>query len=220
MGRKLLTSPGVADMDSFLMNIWSTLRVSYQQRVYENTLATVKCRIQQAENPTPAEVISMDVARVENAIPLDYLTSGEALEQPEIRRTDPNILIDNKCMDVVLFFGMTGGNDDYDNQGDNIDESDAIPTISRRRRAATELERFHLGNSDVDGYEGDDGDDTDADEKEEALQAEHGSMQNSEDWGHSIRECEDWTVYFRAVKYDNGKANAMVCDVSEAKTVL
>jgi len=68
MGRKLLTSPGVADTYTFLMNTWNTLPESYQQRVYKNTLATIKHQIQQAENPMPAEVISVEAARVDNAI--------------------------------------------------------------------------------------------------------------------------------------------------------
>jgi len=42
MGRKLLTSPGVADTYTFLMNSWKTLLESYQQRVYNNTLAIVE----------------------------------------------------------------------------------------------------------------------------------------------------------------------------------
>jgi hypothetical protein len=58
-GRKLLTSPGVADTYTSLMNTLNTLLKSYQHRVYKNTLATVKWRIQQAENPTPAVVISV-----------------------------------------------------------------------------------------------------------------------------------------------------------------
>jgi hypothetical protein len=41
-----------------------------------------------------------------------------------------------------------------------------------------------------------------------------------EDCGHSTGECEDWSVYFRYVKYDNGEANATATDVSEGKTVL
>jgi len=41
MGRKLLTSPDVADTYTFLMNTWNTLPESYQQRVYNNTVATV-----------------------------------------------------------------------------------------------------------------------------------------------------------------------------------
>jgi len=53
-GRMLLTSPGVADRYTFLINTWNTLPESYQQWVYKNTLATVKHQIQQAENPTPA----------------------------------------------------------------------------------------------------------------------------------------------------------------------
>jgi len=90
-GRKLLTSPGVADTYAFLMNTWNTLPESYQQRVYNNTHATVKRQIQQAENPTPAVVISVEAARVDNAILLEYLTSEVAPEEPEIGSTDPNI---------------------------------------------------------------------------------------------------------------------------------
>ena len=177
-GRKLLTPPRVADTYTFLMNTWNTLPESYQQRVYNNTLATVKRQIQQAENPTPAVVISVEAARVDNAILLDYLTSEVALEEPEIGSTDSNIPIDNNCTDDELHFGMPGGSGDFEDEGD---ESDAIPTASRRRRAATELERFDLGTSDVDGYEGEDGDDADADEEEEASQADDGSTQNVED---------------------------------------
>jgi len=216
-GRKLLTPPRVADTYTFLMNTWNTLPESYQQRVYNNTLATIKRQIQQAENPTPAVVISVDAARVDNSILLDYLTSEVALEEPEIGSTDPNITIDNDCTDDELYFGMPGGSGDFE---DEFHERDVIPTASRRWRAATELERFDLGTSDVDGYEGEDGDDADADEEEEASQADDGSTQNVEDWGHSTSECEDWTVYFRHVKYDNGGANAMASDVCEAKTVL
>jgi len=113
-GCKLLTSPGVADTYTFLMNTWNTLPESYQQRVYKNTLATVKRQIQQAENPTPAVVISVEVARVDNAILLDYLASEVALEEPEIRSTDPNIPIDNNCMDDELHFAMPGGSGDYE----------------------------------------------------------------------------------------------------------
>ena len=80
--------------------------------------------------------------------------------------------------------------------------------------------RFDEGTSDVDRYECEDGDDADMDEEEEAMQADDGLMQNVEDWGHSTRECEEWTVYFKLVKYDNGKANATASDVSKAMTVL
>jgi hypothetical protein len=73
---------------------------------------------------------------------------------------------------------MPGGSGDFEDEGD---ESDAIPTASRRRRAATELERFDLGTSDVEVYEGEDGDDADSDEEEDASQAEDGSTQNVDD---------------------------------------
>jgi hypothetical protein len=71
--------------------------------------------------------------------------------------------IDNNCTDGELQFGMPGGSGDFEDEGD---ESYTITTASRRRRAATELERFDLGTSDVYGYEGEDGDDSDANEEE------------------------------------------------------
>jgi hypothetical protein len=160
------------------MNTWNTPPESYQQRVYNHTLATVKRQIQQAENPTPAVVISVEAARADNAILLHYLTSKVALEEPEIGSTDSNIPIYNNCKDDELHFGMPGGSGDFEDEGD---ECNAIPTARRRRRAATELERFDLGTSDVDGYEGEDGDVADADEEEEPSQAEDGSTQNVED---------------------------------------
>jgi hypothetical protein len=220
MGRKLLTSPGIADRYTFLMNTWNTQSQSYQQRVYKNTLPTVKHQIQQAENPTPATVISTEAACVDNATLPDYLTSEVVLEEPEIRSTHPNIPIDNNCTDDKLHFGMPGGCEDYNDEGDKIDKSDAIPTASRRQRFATELEKFDLETSDVDGYEANDGDDADAHVEEEASQADDGLTQTLEDSGYSTRECEDWTVYFRPQKYDNGEANATASDVCEAKTII
>jgi hypothetical protein len=79
------------------MNTWNTLPPSYQQRVYYNTLVKVKCQIHQAENPTPAMVITVEAVRDDNAIHLHYMTSEVALEEPEIGSTDPNIPIHNNC---------------------------------------------------------------------------------------------------------------------------
>jgi hypothetical protein len=116
----------------FLMNTCNTILESYQQRVYNNTLATVKCQIQQAENPTPAVVIRVEAARVDNAIILDFLASEVALEEPEIRSTDPNIPIDNTCTDDELHFGKPGAGRDYDDEGDTRDDRDAILIASWR----------------------------------------------------------------------------------------
>jgi hypothetical protein len=110
--RKLLTSPCVADMNTVLMNTWNTLPESYQQWMYNNTLATVERQIKQAENPMPAVVISVKVARVDNVILLDYFNSEVAHEDPEIGRTDPNILIDHNCTDDEIHFWMPGGSGD------------------------------------------------------------------------------------------------------------
>jgi len=145
-GRKMSTSPGFADMYTFLMNTWNTLPESYQQRVYNNTLATVKRQIQQAENPTPAVVISVEVARVHNAILFDYLASEVELEEPEIESTDPNIPIDNNCTNDEFHFEIPGGSADYEDEGDESDDRDAIPTASRRQWPTTELEKVWAGN--------------------------------------------------------------------------
>jgi hypothetical protein len=180
---KLLTSDGLADRYTFLMNTRYTLPESYQQRVYNNTLATVKRQIQQAENSTPAMIIRTETASVDKGIHLDYLISELALEEPEIVSTDPNIPIDNNCLDDELHFGMPWGRRDFEDEGDDSDMRDAILTTCQRRQAATKLERFDLGICDVDGYEGEDGDHSDghAEEKDEASQADDGLTQNEED---------------------------------------
>jgi hypothetical protein len=79
-GCKLLMLPGFADTYKCLKNAWNTLPESYHQRVYKNTFATVQRQIQHAENATPAVVISMEPARVDNNILLHYLTSKVVLE--------------------------------------------------------------------------------------------------------------------------------------------
>jgi hypothetical protein len=162
----LLTSPGVAKTYTLLMYTWNTLPGSYLHRVYYNTLATVNHQIQQAENTTPAVVISVEAAHVDNAIFLDYLHTEVALEEPEIGNTNRNMPIYNNCQDDEPHFGMPVGSGDFKDEGD---KSNAIHTASWRRRASTELERFDLGTSYVNGYEGEDGDDMNADEEEEAL---------------------------------------------------
>jgi len=247
------------------MHTWNTLPASSQQRVYNNTLAAVKRQIQQVESPTPAVFISTDGAHNNNAIHLDYLTSEVALEEPQIRSTNPNIPIDNNCTDDEIHFRIPAGSADYEDEVDESDLCDAIPTASQWWRRATKLERIDLGTSDVDWYEGENGNDADLNEKEEASEANDESTQNVEDWGHSrfdlgsshgdgykckhgdnadadedeyaseaddgstqnvedsgcsTREGEEWTVYFRPVKYDNGQANATASDVSEARTIL
>jgi len=66
----------------------------------------------------------------------------------------------------------------------------AIQIASRRQWGATELKRFDLGTSDVDGYEGEDRNVADKDEDEEASHVDDGSTQNIEDWGHSRVDLE------------------------------
>jgi len=80
---------------------------------------------------------------------------------------------------------MPGATGDCEQEGDESEVCDASLTASRQWRPPTELERFDLGTSNVDGFKGEDGDNVYADEEDEALQADDGSMQNVEDWGHS-----------------------------------
>jgi len=129
---KLLTSPGIADTYTFLMNTWITLLESYYQRVYDQTLATVKGQIQQTENRTPAMVISVTAVRVVNAILLDYLACEVALEEPEIGSTDPNIQIDNDCRDQDLQSVIPVGTGDNEDECDERDDHNAISSASRR----------------------------------------------------------------------------------------
>ena len=171
-GRKYLTSPGIADMYTLLMNTWNKLLETYQQRVYTNTLARVKRQIQQVENATPATAISVEAVCVDNAILLYSLASKAEFEEPEIWSTDSTILMDNHCNDDELHFGMPGGSGDCKSEGDKSDEHDAIPTTRQQWLAVTEIEAIVLGTIDVYGDESDDGNDVDMDEEEEASQAD------------------------------------------------
>jgi len=166
--RKALTSPDVADMDSILMNTSYTLLESYQQWVYDNTLATVNCQIQQAENQIAALVISMQAAHVMNEMLFDYYTSEVESEQPGIESCDPDIPIDNNSTDDELHVGMPGCSWEYRTDGDTHDERNAIPTVSELQCTATEPERFHLWSRSVDRCKGVFGNTADADEVVEA----------------------------------------------------
>jgi hypothetical protein len=64
----MLKSSGVSDTDTSVMNPWNTLPESYQQRVYKNTLRTVKRQIKYDENPTLAVVINMGVELINIAV--------------------------------------------------------------------------------------------------------------------------------------------------------
>jgi hypothetical protein len=76
-------------------------------------------------------VIRVEPAPVDNAILLNCLTSEVALEEPEIGSTDRNIPIDNNCTDDELHFGMPRGGGDDEDESDESDKCDAIPTASR-----------------------------------------------------------------------------------------
>jgi hypothetical protein len=126
----------------------------------------------------PAVVISVEAARIHNAILPEYLTSEVAREDPEIRSTESNIPIDNNCRDDELHFVIPGASGDFEDEGD---KGNAISTTSRRRWAATVLVKLDLATGVVDRYEGEDGDDLDVYEEAEVSQADDGSTQNVED---------------------------------------
>jgi len=227
MGRKLLTLPGIAVRYTFLMNTWNRLLESYQQRVYTNSSATVNHPIQQAENPMPAELLSTEAVSVDIASLLHDLTSEVVVEKSEIRSIDPNFVMNTNCMDAKFHFRMPGGSEDNEDERDEIDKRDAFPTVSQSQWATTDLKSFELETSAGDGCECYNTDDVNVDAEQDASQAADGSTHKLEycrhctrDWRHSTRECQDCPVYFRPMKYYNGKADAMGSDVSEAKTVL
>jgi len=160
------------------MITWNTLPESYQQSVYKITLATVKHQIQQADNPMPAVVLSVDSVQVDNAILPDYLALEVMFEEPYIGSTDPIISRHDYYQDDKLKFRIPGGSRDYEDEYYECEMCEALPTTSHQRQPPTELERFHLGSSDIDGYDVEDGDnmDADVDEEEEASQAYNRSM--------------------------------------------
>jgi hypothetical protein len=122
-----------------MLNTWNTLPESYQLRVYNNTLGTLKCQIQQAENPTPDMVIITEEASVDNAILTDYLTFEVALEEPQIKSTDPIIPMDNNCTDDQMHFGIERCSGESDDQDDKCDEGDAFPNANWPRCPGTAL---------------------------------------------------------------------------------
>jgi len=180
-GKIFLTLPGVAAMYTFLLNTWKTILESYQQRVNKNTLAAVKRQIQQVEDPLSAMMIDVEAARVENAIFLHYLPSKVALKYLEIGCTDPNIPIDNHCLDVQPHFGMPEVSGEYNEDRDPSNARDTVLTANRQQSAVTVHGRFDLGTSQLNTYECADDDNADANDEDEALQAEHESKQYLED---------------------------------------
>jgi hypothetical protein len=86
--------------------------------VYNNSLATVRHQIEQAEHPTPVIVISTEAASVHNAILSEYLASKVALEEPEIRSTDPNNPKYNNSTHDELHFRTPGGGGKYEDESD------------------------------------------------------------------------------------------------------
>jgi hypothetical protein len=80
----------------------------------------------------PAVVSSVEVARIGNAILLDWMTSEVPLEEPAIGSTNPNIQVDNNCMDDKLHLGMRAGSGDIKDESDERDERNAIETTIGR----------------------------------------------------------------------------------------
>jgi hypothetical protein len=128
-------------------------------------------------------VITVEAASVENSSLLDYLTSNVEPEDPEFRRTDPNIQIDNNCMDDQLHIGMLERSGNHEEEGDECDEHDAISTANTSQWPTTELDKIDQGTIGHDGYEGEHANDADEDahEVQDASQADDGSTQNLED---------------------------------------
>jgi hypothetical protein len=124
--------------------------------------------------------ISTETACIDNAIFLDHVTCEVAQDEPDIRSRDRKMPIVNNWTDDILHIEMPGGCKDYDDEGDDMIMSDAVPTACMRGCAVTELERVDMGTSNVYWYDGDDGDDADPDVEEESSQADDGLTQTLE----------------------------------------
>jgi hypothetical protein len=134
----------------------------------------VERQIEQAENPIPAVLHSVQAVLVDNAIFLDCLVSEVVLEDHEIGSTDAHIQIGNNCTDDERHLRMPADREEYDDAGIQTIEDNAIPTM-------IELMRFDLGTSDVDGYEGINRNSPDKAREEDTLQTNAGSTLNGED---------------------------------------
>ncbi|KAF8542576.1 hypothetical protein BDD12DRAFT_802787 [Trichophaea hybrida] len=76
----------------------------------------------------------MEAALVGNAILFDYVTSKVALVKPEIRSTDPSIPIDINCTDEAPDYSMPGVWEEYNDECEEIEASNAIPMRSSNNR--------------------------------------------------------------------------------------
>jgi hypothetical protein len=74
----------------------------------------------------------MEAARFYNAILRDNLNSKVALGESDISCTNPNILVVNDCADNKLHIEITVGSRDYEDEGDESDQCEAIPTDSQQ----------------------------------------------------------------------------------------
>jgi hypothetical protein len=79
-----LTSSGGVEVYRYLMNTWINLPDNYRSRVYNNNLAALKLRINQAEATTSDEAINTAAAVVDPALLEAFLESEPPLEEPEL----------------------------------------------------------------------------------------------------------------------------------------
>jgi len=124
----------------------------------------------------------VEAAHIDNAVLLDYLSSEVALDDPEIRITEPIVLIHNNCPNDNLHFGMPRDSKDFQDAGNESDKRKASATASRQQQLRTVVEWFNLETSDDNWDGGEAG--NDADEVKVASEADDGSTQNVADWGH------------------------------------
>jgi hypothetical protein len=100
-------------------------------------------------NPTLATVIGVEATRVDNAMIFDNLPSEVALEESEIRSTDPDVLINITCTENQVCLRMAGGSKQYEGEGDESNRLDEISTPSWRLWERTQRETFDLECSGV-----------------------------------------------------------------------
>ena len=114
------------------MNTWNVLPPPYRRRVHQNTLATVKKRILDADTTVANAPISTKAAQVDEQLLARFLTTDAPLEEPKIgSRMEPG----DMPVDIDEYEEMVS----FDHAEDNdsllaLEDVDNVQPRGRRRR--------------------------------------------------------------------------------------
>jgi hypothetical protein len=127
----------------------------------------------------------VEAVHVDNTKLLHFKSSEVILVEPEIWWIDCDITVETDWTDNNLPFQHPGGSSGcYGTANDNTNLQVAMPTASWPGWASTELGRFDMWTNNDDGFDDQDGEVVDADMMDNASQANDGSFQDADNWGH------------------------------------